>query len=171
MGARRIRTDDSLSAGDVARVVRVYSDALNQHRPAINRLNVYPVPDGDTGTNMALTVAAVRKELDEAQANAGERELDMEEIAACLSHGSLMGRRQLGRDPFAVLTGWRTLSGTPVPSPEVRRARACSTLRPFPVRATALMPLSATRLKARYSPLREGSGTGRGGCPSRRGKR
>jgi len=93
VGARRIRTDDSLSAGDVARVVRVYSDALNQHRPALNRLNVYPVPDGDTGTNMALTVAAVRKELDEAQANAGERELDMEEIAACLSHGSLMGAR------------------------------------------------------------------------------
>ena len=93
MGARRIRTDDSLSAGDVARVVRVYSDALNQHRPALNRLNVYPVPDGDTGTNMALTVAAVRKELDEAQAEAGERELEMEEIAACLSHGSLMGAR------------------------------------------------------------------------------
>ncbi len=93
MGARRIRTDDSLSAGDVARVVRVYSDALNQHRPALNRLNVYPVPDGDTGTNMALTVAAVRKELDEARAEAGERELDMEEIAACLSHGSLMGAR------------------------------------------------------------------------------
>lgn len=93
VGARRIGTDDSLSAGDLARVVLVYSDALNQHRPALNRLNVYPVPDGDTGTNMALTVAAVRTELDDAQAKAGDRELDMEELAACLSHGSLMGAR------------------------------------------------------------------------------
>jgi uncharacterized protein len=88
-----MRTDDSLSAGDVVRVVRVYSEALNQHRPALNRLNVYPVPDGDTGTNMALTVEAVRKELDEAQAKASDRELGMDEVATCLSHGSLMGAR------------------------------------------------------------------------------
>ena len=93
VGARRTRADDSLSADDLARVVRVYSDALNQHRPALNRLNVYPVPDGDTGTNMALTVEAVSKEIDEAQAKAGDRELDMEEVTACLSHGSLMGAR------------------------------------------------------------------------------
>jgi DAK2 domain fusion protein YloV len=88
-----MRTDDSLSADDLARVVRVYSEALKQHRPALNRLNVYPVPDGDTGTNMALTVEAVSKEIDEAQAKAGDRELDMEEVTACLSHGSLMGAR------------------------------------------------------------------------------
>jgi len=93
VGGRRIRADDSLSADDLACVVRVYSDALKQHRPALNRLNVYPVPDGDTGTNMALTVEAVSKEIDEAQAKAGDRELDMEEITACLSHGSLMGAR------------------------------------------------------------------------------
>ena len=42
---------------------------------------------------MALTVEAVSKELDEAQAKAGDRELDMEEVTACLSHGSLMGAR------------------------------------------------------------------------------
>ncbi len=30
----------------------------------INRLNVYPVPDGDTGTNMALTLESVTEELD-----------------------------------------------------------------------------------------------------------
>ncbi len=93
VAARRIRADGSLSAGDLARVVRVYGDALKQHRPALNRLNVYPVPDGDTGTNMALTVEAVNKELDEAQAGAGDRELDIEEVTAALSHGSLMGAR------------------------------------------------------------------------------
>jgi DAK2 domain fusion protein YloV len=88
-----MRTDDSLSADDLARVVRVYGDALKQHRPALNRLNVYPVPDGDTGTNMALTVEAVSKEIDEAQAKAGDRPLDMDEVTVCLSHGSLMGAR------------------------------------------------------------------------------
>jgi DAK2 domain fusion protein YloV len=88
-----MRTDESLSAADLARVVRVYGDALKQHRLALNRLNVYPVPDGDTGTNMALTVEAVNKEIDEAQAKAGGRELDMEEVTGCLSHGSLMGAR------------------------------------------------------------------------------
>ena len=38
------------------------------HAPAINRLNVYPVPDGDTGTNMARTLDAVVAELDAAPA-------------------------------------------------------------------------------------------------------
>jgi uncharacterized protein len=93
VGARPIRVDDSLSADDLARVVGVYGDALKEHRPALNRLNVYPVPDGDTGTNMALTVEAVNKEIDQARAKAGDRELDMEEVTECLSHGSLMGAR------------------------------------------------------------------------------
>lgn len=88
-------TTQSLSAGDLARVVHAYSEALKLHRAALNLLNVYPVPDGDTGTNMVLTVEAVRKELDEAEAaaRAGGRELDMEELTNCLSHGSLMGAR------------------------------------------------------------------------------
>ena len=52
----------SLSAADLARVVRTYRDALADNRATLNRLNVYPVPDGDTGTNMALTVEAVERE-------------------------------------------------------------------------------------------------------------
>jgi uncharacterized protein len=82
---------ESLSAADVARVVRVYGEVLAANRAALNRLNVYPVPDGDTGTNMALTVEAVRRELDEAGAEG--RELDMGMVAKSLSHGSLMGAR------------------------------------------------------------------------------
>jgi DAK2 domain fusion protein YloV len=78
----------SLSAGDIASVVRVYRDALVTHRAALNRLNVYPVPDGDTGTNMALTLEAVQAEI---EATAAPR--DMATLAQCLSHGSLMGAR------------------------------------------------------------------------------
>src|SRR5215212_4541240 len=36
-----------------------YRDLLRRHRERLNRLNVYPVPDGDTGTNMALTLESV----------------------------------------------------------------------------------------------------------------
>jgi uncharacterized protein len=53
-----------LGADELRRAVTCYRDALRAHREAINRLNVYPVPDGDTGTNMALTVASVCDELD-----------------------------------------------------------------------------------------------------------
>ncbi len=82
---------ESLSANDLARVVQVYRDALAAHRDTINRLNVYPVPDGDTGTNMALTVDAVVREL--AATAADGHSLDLDAVARSLSHGSLMGAR------------------------------------------------------------------------------
>ena len=59
---------------------------MKAHGPAINRLNVYPVPDGDTGTNMSRTLDAVVAELDTA-------EQDMGPTCAAISHGSLMGAR------------------------------------------------------------------------------
>ena len=71
--------------------MHTYRDALAEHRAALNRLNVYPVPDGDTGTNMALTVEAVERELAAAEADGGA--LDLEAVAAGMSHGSLMGAR------------------------------------------------------------------------------
>jgi dihydroxyacetone kinase-like predicted kinase len=54
---------ETLSTADLVRVLRVYRGALALYRDALNRLNVYPVPDGDTGTNMGLTVDAVLAEL------------------------------------------------------------------------------------------------------------
>ena len=93
-----------ISTADLARVVRAYRDALIEHRSALNRLNVYPVPDGDTGTNMALTLEAVQAEVEEASSMAsgagppgipagGGSGLEMKTLAKCLSHGSLMGAR------------------------------------------------------------------------------
>ena len=75
-------------AAAVRALVEGYRDALAEHREAINRLNVYPVPDGDTGTNMALTLRAVCEEL----AAAGE-DADMATTCKAISHGSLMGAR------------------------------------------------------------------------------
>ncbi len=71
--------------------MRTYRDALGDHRATLNRLNVYPVPDGDTGTNMALTVDAVVRELAETEADG--RQPDLDAVATSLSHGSLMGAR------------------------------------------------------------------------------
>ena len=45
-------------------VVTIFRGALVDHREAVNNLNVYPVPDGDTGTNMSLTLRSVVDELD-----------------------------------------------------------------------------------------------------------
>ena len=47
----------------VARFVDIATDALSAAREEIDALNVYPVPDGDTGTNMFLTVSAARDAL------------------------------------------------------------------------------------------------------------
>jgi DAK2 domain fusion protein YloV len=60
---------------------------LEEHREAINALNVFPVPDGDTGTNMSLTMRAAVKEIEHAE------DLSAAVIAEKLSRGALMGAR------------------------------------------------------------------------------
>jgi len=72
-----------LRAQDIQGILRRYLQLLCLHREALNRLNVYPVPDGDTGTNMAMTMEAVV----DAAAGTG----DMVELAEAVAHGSLMG--------------------------------------------------------------------------------
>src|SRR5712692_238821 len=60
---------------------------LEEHREAINALNVFPVPDGDTGSNMSATMqAAIRQIQNSEETSAGV-------IAAKLAHGALLGAR------------------------------------------------------------------------------
>ena len=61
--------------------------AIEAERGVINDLNVYPVPDGDTGTNLALTVRAVLDELQQSDAES------VADVAAAVTKGSLMGAR------------------------------------------------------------------------------
>ena len=77
---------DHLGAAELRATVQAYRDALAAHREPINRLNVYPVPDGDTGTNMSLTLVSVCDDL----AAAGD---GLSEVCAAISKGSLMGAR------------------------------------------------------------------------------
>jgi hypothetical protein len=77
---------DHLGSGELRATVHAYREALAAHREPINRLNVYPVPDGDTGTNMALTLVSVCDDVDAA----GD---GLAEVCKAVSHGSLMGAR------------------------------------------------------------------------------
>src|SRR5579875_422051 len=77
---------ETLTPDDLAEALRAFAGALHEHREVLNRLNVYPVPDGDTGTNMALTVDAVVAELPTGQTG-------WEEVSKAMGHGSLMGAR------------------------------------------------------------------------------
>jgi len=78
----------TLEPADVRRVLECYRDILRAHQEVINRLNVYPVPDGDTGTNMALTIESVVASLESLEHTAS-----MSEVCKAISHGSLMGAR------------------------------------------------------------------------------
>lgn len=78
----------TLGADELRAVMGGYRDALRLHQGDINRLNVYPVPDGDTGTNMALTLEAVVSELEAVEAGA-----DLAAVCKAIGHGSLMGAR------------------------------------------------------------------------------
>lgn len=80
-----------LAPGDLRRIVSTYRDALRSHQDELNALNVYPVPDGDTGTNMALTLESVVGELEAAESAGGKPA--MEEVCQAIRHGSLMGAR------------------------------------------------------------------------------
>ncbi len=61
---------------------------LNNSKEEINELNVFPVPDGDTGTNMTMTIMSAAKEV----RDLGE-EPDMKSLCKAMSGGSLRGAR------------------------------------------------------------------------------
>ena len=60
---------------------------LQNHKELVDKLNVFPVPDGDTGTNMSLTISYAMKEL------AKVEEDDITKVSKAMSKGSLMGAR------------------------------------------------------------------------------
>ena len=60
---------------------------LEAKKEWINELNVFPVPDGDTGTNMSMTILAAAKEV------SGLEKKDMKSVAKAISSGSLRGAR------------------------------------------------------------------------------
>lgn len=60
---------------------------LRTNQQIVNSLNVFPVPDGDTGTNMVLTMQAAFEEIN------NKRDLNLGKTAHAIAHGALMGAR------------------------------------------------------------------------------
>lgn len=61
--------------------------ALNQNRGLVDALNVFPVPDGDTGTNMSLTMQSAVKNINDKTFES------VEEVSKAFAKGLLMGAR------------------------------------------------------------------------------
>jgi DAK2 domain fusion protein YloV len=83
----RKREEARASEADLKAVVVAAHDALEAQAAKIDALNVYPVPDGDTGTNMLLTLRSVLKEV------SASPHLRGEEAAKAVSRAALMGAR------------------------------------------------------------------------------
>ncbi len=81
-------TDSLFTAPRVRAVVTAGYQALEERRDEINDLNVYPVPDGDTGNNLALTVRAVLEDL-----RSLPDDSPADRVAASVSRAALMGAR------------------------------------------------------------------------------
>lgn len=75
---------------------------LENHKEALNALNVFPVPDGDTGTNMSLTMISAAKEVMAAD------KADFKDVINALSVGSLKGAR--GNSGVILSQIWRGFS-------------------------------------------------------------
>ena len=77
----------TIDAGMVKKAFLAGAKGLEAKKDWINELNVFPVPDGDTGTNMTMTIMAAAKAVAELE------DPDMEQLAMAISSGSLRGAR------------------------------------------------------------------------------
>lgn len=94
------------------RLVKAGLAWLQHHQEAINALNVYPVPDGDTGTNMVLTMRSAWSEIaDSPERNVGK-------VARQMSHGALMGAR--GNSGVILSQIWRGFARSLDEKPVIR---------------------------------------------------
>lgn len=75
---------------------------LEKHHQYVNSLNVFPVPDGDTGTNMLLTMRSAYKRIGDTQ------EMNVGKVAKDLSQGALMGAR--GNSGVILSQIWRGMA-------------------------------------------------------------
>ena len=78
---------NTINAKMLAKMFLAGAKNLESKKEWINELNVFPVPDGDTGTNMTLTIMAAAKEV------AGMDDPNMQTLAKAISSGSLRGAR------------------------------------------------------------------------------
>lgn len=76
-----------VDGGLLKQMVLAATRTLDANKETVNALNVFPVPDGDTGSNMSLTMSSASREVDKAAVDS------VGKIAQALAQGSLMGAR------------------------------------------------------------------------------
>ena len=147
----------TFDASTLRRAVRLSLEAFQAHREEIDSLNVFPIADGDTGTNLVLTMEAV----DAAVSRLSER-ASMSDVAQAISRASLMGARgnsgvilsQVLRGLCERLDADRTIGGE-----EIARALAHASDEGFravarPVDGTMLTVLRDAARSARQETMR-----------------
>ena len=81
-------SNNAIDAKMLSKMFLTGAKNLEAKKEWINELNVFPVPDGDTGTNMTMTIMSAAKEV----SNLGDA-ANMEAICKAISSGSLRGAR------------------------------------------------------------------------------
>ncbi len=140
-----------LDAAAVRRWGRASLDGLGQAREEIDALNVYPVPDGDTGTNLFLTLEsaveamghggprpmlASRDDADEPSEDPEEALADLARTAKAMAHGALMGAR--GNSGVIVSQMLRGMADVLAEAPPAEGRSAAEVLRRALMRASDL---------------------------------
>ncbi len=166
-----------LGATHLAVTMATYGQALRLHQEALNALNVYPVPDGDTGTNMALTLESVVAALAGLEGLEGLGALpppavppagggaSMVAVCKAIAHGSLMGARgnsgvilsQLLRG----LTGVLAEGGEDADGPALARGLAAAS---DAARQAVLRPVEGTILTVARAAAEGAEHSARGGA-------
>ena len=94
-------TIENISAEQFFKMILAGADNLDLHKESVNQLNVFPVPDGDTGTNMAMTMQSAAKFIRQAETPS------VGEYAGKAAFGAVMGARGNSGVIFSqILTGF-----------------------------------------------------------------
>jgi hypothetical protein len=147
----------TMSARDLCRAIVAGHDALRAHERVLNRLNVFPVADGDTGTNMAATLGSVRHRLADG--------MGMAATCEAMRSGSLMGARgnsgiilsQILRGLADILEGQEEATGPRLADALGRARTAAWSAVVEPVEGPILTVVTAAAAAADAAARREGS--------------
>lgn len=105
---------NTIDAKILAKMFLAGAKNLESKKEWINDLNVFPVPDGDTGTNMTLTIMSAARDV------ASMEEPDMRSLCKAISSGSLRGQEAIrglsypnysaaSPNPFGINRNWTSL--------------------------------------------------------------
>ncbi len=101
---RKTKLNKSIDGQVLKRLIEASLTWLRTNQQVVNSLNVFPVPDGDTGTNMVLTMQAAYNEI------SGSTDQNFGKMAHAIAHGALMGAR--GNSGVILSQLWRGFART-----------------------------------------------------------